>query len=89
MPTLVLESFPEGLRTRLELAAAAQRRTITQETIHLLEKALNSSAASTQPGKSYWADRPLLPEYVEAIEAGAFSEGPDSTQIISEERDAR
>ena len=46
-------------------------------------------AASTGPAVSYWANRKLLPEYEAALKAGAFSGGTDSTQMISEERDAR
>ena len=66
---------------------------MTQETIHLLEAAIaveeKQPSASSSPLASYWATRKLLPEYEAALNAGAFSGGTDSTQIISEERDAR
>lgn len=91
MPTLVIKSFPSELHSRLRQTAAAHRRSVTQETIHLLEKALQAEALGPQglPQGSYWANRKLLPEYDAALKAGAFSGGTDSTAIVSEERDAR
>ena len=86
MATLVIKSFPEELHAKLKAMAAAHRRSVTQETIHLIETALTSSPASTQ---SKWANRKLLPEYEAMLASGAFSGGTDSTVIISEERDAR
>ncbi len=64
---------------------------MTQETIHLIERALAESktAQVAEMPTSYWATRKLLPEFAAALEAGAFSGGTDSTVIISEERDAR
>lgn len=94
MATLVIKSFPETLHARLKQTAAAHRRSVTQETIHLIEKAIAEEEnlaipASEPPKASYWANRKLLPEWEAALKAGAFSGGTDSTQIISEERDAR
>jgi plasmid stability protein len=91
MSSLIIKSFPESLHARLKQTAAAHRRSVTQETIRLLEKALTAEA--TEPAglsqSSYWAKRKLLPEYEAALKAGAFSGGTDSTQIVSEERDAK
>lgn len=92
MPALVIKSFPEALHVKLRQIAAAHRRSVTQETIHLIEAAIASeekSLASTTSGESKWANRKLLPEYEAMLARGAFSGGTDSTQIISEERDAR
>lgn len=92
MPALVIESFPEALHARLMQTAAAHHRSVTQQTIHLLETALAAEekpASEKSDAPSYWAKRKLLPEYEAALKAGAFSGGTDSTQIISEERDAR
>ena len=93
MPALVIKSFPEALHARLRQIAARHRRSVTQETIHLIELAISSEektpSASGGSGTSYWANRKLLPEYEAMLETGAFSGGTDSTQIISEERDAR
>ena len=92
MPALVIKSFPEALHAKLRKIATAHRRSLTQETIHLLESAIaaEEKAAPTAPAtQSKWANRKLLPEYAAMLKAGAFSGGTDSTQIIYEERDAR
>ena len=91
MATLVIESFPESLHVRLEKTAAAHQHSVPQETIHLLEKALAAdfSAAPESNGVSYWANRRLLPEFEAVLRSGAFRGGTDSTQLISDERDAR
>ena len=92
MADLVIESFPEALHAKLRRIAAAHQRSVTQETIHLIEKGIASEEkASTHlpPTVSKWANRKLLPEYQALLASGAFSGGTDSTQIISEDRDAR
>ena len=89
MATLVIKSFPEDLHLRLKAAASENRRSVTQETICLLEKALNggvSSRLAEQDAPSYWATRKL---HSELEEDGAFSGGTESTVSVSEERDAR
>jgi len=90
MPTLVIKSFPEELHAKLKLLAAAHRRSVTQETIHLLETALSAPhEPASVDTESYWATRKLIPEWEAALSAGAFRGGTDSTAIISEERDSR
>ncbi len=92
MPALFIKSFPEDLHAKLRQFAAAHRRSVTQETIHLLESAIaaeKKTAPAITDGQSKWASRKLLPEYEAMMKAGAFTGGTDSTQIISEERDAR
>ena len=92
MPTLVIKSFPETLHAKLRQFAAAHRRSVTQETIHLIEIAIaveEKTSPATYNGQSKWANRKLLPEYEAMLARGAFSGGTDSTQITSEERDAR
>ena len=93
MPTLVIKSVPESLHRRLKRTAAAHRRSVTQETMSLLEKALEAEeaaeAAAPRPGPSYWGQRPLVPAYAAALASGAFADGQDSTAAISAERDER
>jgi hypothetical protein len=92
MATLVIKSFPEELHVRLKKAAVENRRSVTQQTIRLLEEALNNEGVPhvAEPGgPTYWATRRVLPELEAALEGGAFSEGTESTESISEERDAR
>jgi len=93
MPTLVIKSVPAKLHSRLKRTAAAHRRSLTQETMHLLEKALDAEdsvpAATPRQTPSYWDKRPLVPAYAAALAAGAFAGGSDSTDAVSAERDAR
>jgi plasmid stability protein len=42
MPALVLKNVPEGLHERLKAQAAANRRSLTQEVIQLLERGVLS-----------------------------------------------
>lgn len=88
MATLVIKCFPEERHGKLKAMAAARRRSVTQEKIHLIEAALASeeSARVAEAPTSYWATRELLPEFEEALKAGAFSGGRDSTEIISIDR---
>jgi hypothetical protein len=88
MPALVIDSFPETLHARLEQIAAKHRRSVTQETIHLLEAAIaNEEGGSTSmPEPSYWKKRALLPEYEALVRAGALSGSLDSAVIISQDR---
>lgn len=90
MPALVIESFPEALHARLTQMAAAHHRSVTQETIHLLETAIAESAVQGDPkAVTAWEKRKLLPEYEAALQAGALTSEVDSTIGLSEERDAR
>jgi plasmid stability protein len=101
MPTLVIKSVPAKLHSRLKRIAASHRRSLTQETMHLLEKALAAEDAALPPaprteqaatprvGPSYWATRPLQPAFAAALAAGAFSDGEDSTATVSAMRDER
>jgi plasmid stability protein len=92
MPTLVIRDFPEDLHARLSQMAVTHGRSIAQEAIHMIEvaMAMEVQAPSVTPAtKSKWANRKLLPEYEALLKSGALSGGTDSTQIISEERDAR
>lgn len=87
MATLVIKSFPEDLHARLKSNAAEHRRSVTQETIFLLEKVLSGETGGGV--KSYWANRETLPGFQKALDEGAFTRGTDSTAAISEERDER
>lgn len=93
MPTLVIKSVPAKLHAKLKRTAAAHRRSVTQETMHLLEKALAAEeatvAAAPRRAPSYWSTRPLHPAYAAALAAGAFADAKDSSAEISAERDER
>ena len=87
MPAIVLKSVPETLHNRLKRAAAAHRRSLTQEAIVLLEAALAQQEAPAQNPEPYFARRVLLPEFAALQKSGIFSGGPDSAELISEDRD--
>jgi len=91
MATLVIKSFPDELHELLKTSAAENRRSVTQETIHLLETVLQGNAPVVRESSapSYWATRKLLPEFEEILQSGKFRNDSDSTEFISEERDAR
>jgi hypothetical protein len=96
MSALVIESFPEELHAKLRQSAASHRRSVTQETIHLIELAICTETKAQpagnmdQPlGTSRWANRKLLPEYEALLKSGALASDTDSTIGLSEERDAR
>ena len=91
MPALVIKSFPEDLHARLRQIAAAHRRSVTQETIHLIEKAISTEekALPASSSQSKWANRKLLPEYEAMLNSGALTSDVDSTIGLSQERDAR
>ena len=91
MPALVIKSFPEDLHAKLRQIAANHRRSVTQETIHLLEKAISTEekAPPASSSQSKWANRKLLPEYEAMLNSGALTSDVDSTIGLSEERDAR
>lgn len=88
MAELVITTFPDALHARIQRAAAAHRRTVSQQTILLLESALAVEEKPPEPSAepSYRANRPLLPEYAEALRQGAFGGTIDSTAIVSEDR---
>lgn len=92
MPALVIESFPEELHAKLRQSAEAHRRSVTQETIHLIEAAIAAEAEiapASEAGQPRWASRKLLPEYEALLNSGALTCGVDSTIGLSEDRDAR
>ncbi|MBT5901937.1 MAG: hypothetical protein HOH58_07490 [Opitutaceae bacterium] len=93
MPTLVIKSFPAKLHTKLKRTAVAHRRSVTQETMYLLEKALEAEEqqrpTTVREEPSYWGTRAFTPAYLRALKKGAFSGTEDSSEGISNERDMR
>ena len=93
MPALVIKSFPEALHAKLRQIAAAHRRSVTQETIHLLETAIaveeKKPPTSDHPTTSYWAKRKLLPEYEALLKSGILNSDDDCSIGLSKDRDAR
>lgn len=93
MPTLVIKSFPPKLHAKLKRTASAHRRSVTQETMYLLEKALEAEEHQqplvAREEQSYWGTRTFTPAYLRALNKGAFTGGKESGKGISDERDER
>lgn len=93
MPTLVIKSFPSKLHAKLKRTASAHRRSVTQETMYLLEKALEAEEhqcpTEVREDPSYWGTRTFTPAYRRALNKGAFNRGEESSEGISNERDER
>ena len=91
MPALVIKSFPEALHAKLRQIATAHRRSLTQETIHLLESAIAAEEKTppASPPIAYWQKRKLLPEYEALLKSGQLQSDDDCAIGLSEERDAR
>ncbi|MBX9743254.1 MAG: hypothetical protein K2W99_06945 [Chthoniobacterales bacterium] len=101
MSTLVIKSVPKEIHQFLKDSARANRRSLTQEVITLLEQLVTSLKKEKKvPVKrkltpeemkllTFSGRRKLVPGYLESYAAGAFAGGTDSSVMISEERDAR
>lgn len=81
--------IPDGLYKRAKFRAVEQGQTLRQVVLRALERELAEPNSVKEPAKNYWADRKYRPGYRKAFEAGAFSGGTDSTEIISEDRSSR
>lgn len=58
MPDLLIRNLPASLHVRLKAAAAAHRRSLTQEVIMLVEKGLGVTDEESQRS---WLAGPLVP----------------------------
>lgn len=98
MSTLVIKSVPTEIHQFLKESARANRRSVTQEVITLLEQlVMGLKKEKKVPVKrkltpeqmkllTFSGRRKLVPGYLEA--AQAFAGGTDSSVMISEDRDA-
>jgi hypothetical protein len=79
--------IPENLYRRAKTRATETGRSLKDLLLNSLEKelALPKIEASTPT----WVNRELLPEYQAALKTGAFSQGTDSSVILSAERTSR
>lgn len=81
--------IPEALYKKAKIRAVETGQTLKQIVLTSLEKELEPSISVAEETGSYWANRKLRPEFKKYWESGSIDSGTDSTQIISEERDAR
>ncbi len=86
MASLNVDNIPDELYARLQQLAAAQNRSISEEVLSLLERALQAE----EPKQiSPEATRQLLAEIRERRVNPADFGLPDSTSLIREDRDSR
>ncbi len=81
--------IPEVLYKKAKIRAVERGQTLKQIVLESLEKELESPTAVEEAPSPYWANRPLLAEFKKHWESGELSGGTDSTEMISDDRDAR
>ena len=81
--------IPDALYKKAKIHAVESGRTLKDLVLSSLERELDAPPVVKEKSHNYWTSRKLLPEFKKMYERGAFSGGTDSTQIISEDRDAR
>lgn len=79
--------IPDPLYRAAKIRAVETGQTLKRLVLTALERELHSGTTEEPPG-NYWARRTLRPGYKAALKKGAFSGGTDSTEAISEDRDA-
>jgi len=77
---LQVRDFPDELYAILSMVAKRENRSITQETITLLQAALGQSGGRRERRKRTLAD-------IAALELGDTSAFPDPASLIREDRD--
>lgn len=81
MPTLQVRDLPEHIYNEIKELAEKERRSITQQTIVLLEKALEIERENKKRRKK------LLDQIVEENEEGDIDNIPDPVPLIREDRE--
>lgn len=80
MPTLQVRNLPEHIYNKIVKLAEADRRSITQETIILLEKALEIEKQNKENRKK------LLDQIIDETKSENLSDIPDPVPLIREDR---
>jgi plasmid stability protein len=72
MPTLIVENVPAEIYERLQKRAAGRRRSLPEETLHLLRQALQEDESPT----------PRRPEFIGSEEISAPCDLPRSSSSV-------
>ncbi|MEP6955501.1 MAG: hypothetical protein ABI883_01650, partial [Chthoniobacterales bacterium] len=81
--------IPEELYRRAKIRAVELGSSLKALVLTALEEELGKDqAGKSRPRLPYFERRKLLPGYEALLQAGAFREGTDSAEIVSQERDA-
>jgi len=81
--------IPDPLYRQAKIQAVRNGVTLKALVLAGLEHELGLAKGSPESQRPYFARRELLPEFRRLQAAGAFQGGRDSTEMISEDRDAR
>jgi len=81
MPTLQIRNVPEPLYRKIVALAKTERRSITQETIILLEKALQVSSQDKIRRQD------MLDRILQEERTGKYAHLPDPVSLIREDRE--
>ncbi len=80
MPVLLLDNVPEELYQRLEQMAAAEQAPVTEETVHLLRRAVGLGQPLPR------ADVPRLLQQMRIAAIRPQPGAPDSLELLREDR---
>ena len=81
--------IPDSLYRETKIRAVEQGTTLRKLVIRALERELRGTAIREEAAVPYFAQRKLNPEFAKLLREGKLSGGTDSSDLISEERDAR
>ena len=81
--------IPEALYRRAKIRAVEEDATLRELVIASLERELAGSGRVGEEAAPYFSRRTLLPAFRKLRDAGVLTGGIDSSNAISEERDAR
>ena len=81
--------LPDALYRRAKVRAAEEGSTLRELMIRSLERELRDGGRLKEEPLPYFARRKLNPEFAKLLAEGKLSGGTDSTDMISEDRDAR
>jgi len=81
--------IPDALYKKAKIRAVERGQTLKQIVLDSLIRELESSSRVGEASVSYWANRSLRPDFKIYWDSEPLVGAMDSTQMISEERDAR
>lgn len=82
--------IPDPLYKKVKIKSFENGSTLKEFLLKALEHELDRGIISkSKTDDPFWSRRFILPEYKALIESGTLSNGSDSTELISEEREER
>ena len=81
--------MPEALYKEAKIRAVEKGITLKELIVTALEHELAGRSGLPEPEGGYWSRRQMTPKFKKLWEADKLTGGTESTQSISEDRDAR